>query len=159
MRLAPGPSSESLHNIGHMPRLCGLLARPAGIQNIEHRVVGSSVVGTSGNRFRKDGPELGWSWELHDGWGVSGMFTEFFRPSDLRSKPITETTFVLEEKLTEELSPLTEYVGDNTDGAGPAFSWRGIPVQSQRPEFYCRRRAFVPLRWIVRKPSEMRRSA
>jgi hypothetical protein len=21
-----------------------------------------------------------WSWELHDGWGLSGMFTEFFRP-------------------------------------------------------------------------------
>jgi len=33
-----------------------------------------------------------WSWELHDGWGVSGMFTEFFRPSDFKTKNITETT-------------------------------------------------------------------
>ncbi len=24
-----------------------------------------------------------WSSELHDGWGVSGMFTEFFRPSEV----------------------------------------------------------------------------
>ena len=24
--------------------------------------------------------QLPWSWELHDGWGLSGMFTEFFRP-------------------------------------------------------------------------------
>jgi outer membrane putative beta-barrel porin/alpha-amylase len=38
-----------------------------------------------------------WSWELLDGWGVSGMFTEFFRPSDLTARRITETTFVLEE--------------------------------------------------------------
>lgn len=27
--------------------------------------------------------QMPWSWELHDGWGVSGMFTEFFRPSDV----------------------------------------------------------------------------
>ena len=24
-----------------------------------------------------------WSWELHDGWALNGMFTEFFRPSEL----------------------------------------------------------------------------
>jgi len=60
-----------------------------------------------------------WSWELHDGWGVSGMFTEFFRPSDLTSKQITETTFSLEKKLTEQFSVFTEYVGDYADGVGP----------------------------------------
>lgn len=26
--------------------------------------------------------QMPWSWELHDGWGLSGMLTEFFRPSD-----------------------------------------------------------------------------
>jgi Putative MetA-pathway of phenol degradation len=62
-----------------------------------------------------------WSWELHDGWGVSGMFTEFFRPSDFTTKRITETTFVLEKKLTEELSLFTEYVGDYPEGAGPSL--------------------------------------
>ena len=61
-----------------------------------------------------------WSWELHDGWGVSGMFTEFFRPSDFTAKRITETTFVLEKKLTEELSVFTEYVGDYPEGTGPS---------------------------------------
>jgi Putative MetA-pathway of phenol degradation len=40
-----------------------------------------------------------WSWELRDGWGLSGMFTEFFRPLDLTTKRITEATFVIEKKL------------------------------------------------------------
>jgi hypothetical protein len=62
-----------------------------------------------------------WSWELHDGWGVSGMFTEFFRPSDFTAKRITETTFVLEKKLTERLSVFTEYVGDYPEGLGPSL--------------------------------------
>src|ERR1700750_3335819 len=44
-----------------------------------------------------------WSWELRDGWGLSGMFTEFFRPSD-PTPAITETTFVIEEKLAANLS-------------------------------------------------------
>jgi Putative MetA-pathway of phenol degradation len=64
-----------------------------------------------------------WSWELHDGWGVSGMFTEFFRPSDPTSKRVTETTFVLEKKLTETFSVFTEYVGDYPDGAVPSQLW------------------------------------
>ena len=62
-----------------------------------------------------------WSLELHDGWGVSGMFTEFFRPSDFTSKQITETTLSLEKKLTERFSVFTEYVGDYADGAGPSL--------------------------------------
>jgi hypothetical protein len=62
-----------------------------------------------------------WSWELHDGWGVSGMFTEFFRPSDFKTKNITETTFVLEKKLTEQFNLFTEYVGDYPEGAGPSL--------------------------------------
>jgi hypothetical protein len=53
-----------------------------------------------------------WSWELHDGWGVSGMFTEFIRPSDPASKLIAETTFVIEKKLTERTGLFAEYVGD-----------------------------------------------
>ena len=62
-----------------------------------------------------------WSWELHDGWSVSGMLTEFFRPSDFTARHITETTFVLEKKLTEQFSLFTEYVGDYPDGAGPSL--------------------------------------
>jgi Putative MetA-pathway of phenol degradation len=61
-----------------------------------------------------------WSWELHEGWGVSGMFTEFFRPSDFTAKRITETTFVIEKKLSERFSAFTEYVGDYPEGAGPS---------------------------------------
>ena len=62
-----------------------------------------------------------WSWELHDGWSLNGMFTEFFRPSDFTSRHITETTFVIEKKLTEKMSVFTEYVGDYPEGAGPSL--------------------------------------
>jgi hypothetical protein len=62
-----------------------------------------------------------WSWELHDGWGVGGMFTEFFRPEELTTKHVTETTFVVEKKLTEQLTLFTEYVGDYPEGAGPSL--------------------------------------
>jgi len=63
--------------------------------------------------------QLPWSWELHDGWGVSGMFTEFFRPAELTGRQITETTFVIERKLTERVSIFTEYVGDYPDRGQP----------------------------------------
>ena len=62
-----------------------------------------------------------WSWEVHDGWGISGMLTEFFRPSDLTARRITETTIVLEKKLTERFSAFAEYVGDYPDGGGPSL--------------------------------------
>jgi hypothetical protein len=61
-----------------------------------------------------------WSWELRDGWGVNGMFTEFFRPTDFTTKRISETTFVIEKKLTEKISLFTEYVGDYPEGNTPS---------------------------------------
>jgi len=70
--------------------------------------------------------QLAWSWELHDGWGVSGMLTEFFRPSDPTSKRITETTFAVEKKLTEKFSLFTEYVGDYPEGAVPSQLWNSV---------------------------------
>jgi hypothetical protein len=47
------------------------------------------------------------------------MLTEFFRPEEIATKHITETTFVLEKKLSERLSVFTEYVGDYPESAGP----------------------------------------
>ena len=61
-----------------------------------------------------------WSWELRNGWGLSGMFTEFFRPSDPTSKLITEATFVIEKKVTERASLFVEYVGDYPENGIPA---------------------------------------
>ena len=61
-----------------------------------------------------------WSWELHGGWGLSGMFTEFFRPSDPTSKRITEATFVIEKKVTERASLFVEYVGDYPQNGSPS---------------------------------------
>src|SRR6202048_4998255 len=61
-----------------------------------------------------------WSWESRDGWGLSGMFTEFIRPLDPASKRITEATFVIEEKVTERTSFFVEYVGDYPENGSPA---------------------------------------
>jgi hypothetical protein len=61
-----------------------------------------------------------WSWELRSGWGLSGMVTEFFRPSDPTGKRITETTFVIEKKVTERASLFVEYVGDYPASRSPA---------------------------------------
>src|ERR1700738_2520613 len=61
-----------------------------------------------------------WSWELRSGWGLSGMFTEFIRPSEPTSKLITEATFVIEKKVTERASLFWEYVGDYPANGNPA---------------------------------------
>jgi len=61
-----------------------------------------------------------WSWELHDGWGLSGMFTEFIRPSEPTGKLVTEGTFVIEKKVTERASLFVEYVGDYPANGSPA---------------------------------------
>jgi Putative MetA-pathway of phenol degradation len=61
-----------------------------------------------------------WSWELRNGWGLSGMLTEFFRPADPTSKQITEATFVIENKVTERTSLFVEYVGDYPANGSPA---------------------------------------
>jgi hypothetical protein len=69
-----------------------------------------------------------WSWELHSGWGLSGMFTEFFRPSDPASKLITEATFVIEKRVTERVSLFVEYVGDYPQNGSSAqlLNWGGL---------------------------------
>jgi hypothetical protein len=69
-----------------------------------------------------------WSWELHRGWGLSGMFTEFFRPSDPTSKLITEATFVIEKRVTERVSLFGEYVGDYPQNGRSAqlLNWGGL---------------------------------
>src|SRR5258708_10407293 len=51
--------------------------------------------------------QLPWSWELHDGWGVSGMLTEFFTPSAPASKRTPETTFALDTKLAQTFTHFT----------------------------------------------------
>jgi hypothetical protein len=61
-----------------------------------------------------------WSWELRGGWGLSGMFTEFFRPAEPTSKLITEATFAIEKKVTERASLFVEYVGDYPENGSSA---------------------------------------
>ncbi|MBR0965857.1 transporter [Bradyrhizobium diazoefficiens] len=56
--------------------------------------------------------QLPWSYELGGGWGISGMFTSFFRPSDLANHQTSEATFVIERKVTAKLALFAEYVGD-----------------------------------------------
>ena len=65
--------------------------------------------------------QVPWSWELQDGWSLSGMLTEFFRPAELTTRRITEATFVIERKVTEKASLFVEYVGDYPENAGPSL--------------------------------------
>jgi len=48
------------------------------------------------------------------------MLTEFFRPAELTTKRVTETTFVIEKKVSERASLFVEYVGDYPENAGPS---------------------------------------
>jgi hypothetical protein len=61
-----------------------------------------------------------WSRDLRDGWGVSGMVTTFFFPSDPNNNLITEATFVLEKDVGDRADVFIEYVGDYPDHAGPS---------------------------------------
>jgi hypothetical protein len=65
--------------------------------------------------------QMPWSWELHAGWGVSGMLTEFLRPSDVASPRTTEATFAIEKKLTDRMSLFVEYVSDYPESASPTL--------------------------------------
>jgi hypothetical protein len=56
--------------------------------------------------------QVPWSYELGGGWGISGMVTSFFRPSDLANHQTSEATFVIERKVSEKLALFAEYVGD-----------------------------------------------
>jgi hypothetical protein len=64
--------------------------------------------------------QMPWSWELHGGWGVSGMLTEFLRPSDVVNPRTTEATFAIEKDMTERMSLFVEYVGDYAASASPS---------------------------------------
>jgi hypothetical protein len=64
--------------------------------------------------------QMPWSWKLHDGWSVSGMLTEFFRPSNVVAPHTTEATFAIEKDVTEKMGLFVEYVGDNIGSTGPS---------------------------------------
>ena len=60
-----------------------------------------------------------WSRELGGGWGISGMFTNFFLPADPSNKHITEATFVIEKKISDRGYLFVEYAGDFPEHASP----------------------------------------
>ena len=73
-----------------------------------------------------------WSWKLHDGWSLSGMFTEFFRP-ELAVKRVTEATFVVEKEVTKKASVFVEYVGDFQENSGPSHLFNSGAVYRLTP--------------------------
>ena len=99
------------------------------------------------------------------------MLTEFFRPAELTTRQITETTFVIERKVTEKASLFVEYVGDYPENARPSqlFNSGGayLLTPTQQLDFhvafglnhnapnYRRCRLFVPARWLVRGSAEI----
>jgi hypothetical protein len=62
-----------------------------------------------------------WSWELSDGWGLSGMFTNFFSPLNPATKIAGETTFVIEREFGKRAFLFVEYVGDYHEHGGPSY--------------------------------------
>src|SRR5262249_43471505 len=65
-----------------------------------------------------------WSWELDERWGLSGMVTAFFRPSEQGAKVAQVGTFVVERKLSARTAVFVEYVGDfpSRGGASHLFN-------------------------------------
>jgi len=81
-----------------------------------------------------------WSHELGGGWGVSGMFTSFFRPSDFANHQTTEATFVIEKKISERMYLFGEYVGDypSRGASGALFNFGGgyLLTRTQQVDFH-----------------------
>jgi Putative MetA-pathway of phenol degradation len=53
-----------------------------------------------------------WSVELHDGWAITGMVTNFVTPDDPVNKFSNQSTFVIEKEIAERYFLFVEYVGD-----------------------------------------------
>jgi hypothetical protein len=60
-----------------------------------------------------------WSVELHDGWAITGMVTNFFTPDDPVNKYSNQSTFVIEREFGERSFLFVEYVGDFPLAGGP----------------------------------------
>jgi hypothetical protein len=61
-----------------------------------------------------------WSRELGGGWGLSGMFTQFWFPGQPKSDAIFEATFVVEREVGAHADLFVEYVGDYPNHGGPS---------------------------------------
>jgi Putative MetA-pathway of phenol degradation len=62
-----------------------------------------------------------WSWESSDGWGLSGMLTNFMAPADPVNKLSTETTFVIEREFGKQGFLFIGYVGDYHEHGVPSY--------------------------------------
>jgi hypothetical protein len=135
-----GPASKGFTDVS--PALKWQISPLPG--KVDLSIVAGVALPTGTEEIAGRGPQpylqLPWSWELHDGWGVSGQFTEFFRPYDLTTRGITEATFVLEKKLNAQLSLFTEYVGEYPQGDSPSHLWNSGAVyhinRTQQVDFH-----------------------
>jgi len=53
-----------------------------------------------------------WSVDLGGGWGITGMVTNFFTPTDHFNRYTNQSTFVIEKEFGERSFLFAEYVGD-----------------------------------------------
>jgi len=61
-----------------------------------------------------------WSREVGSGWGLSGMFTQFWFPGQPKNDAISEATFVVEREVGAHADLFVEYVGDYPNHGGPS---------------------------------------
>jgi Putative MetA-pathway of phenol degradation len=73
----------------------------------------SEPTGTTRIAGRGYGPylQLPWSREIGGGWGISGMFTAFWFPSQPDRNPTLEPTLVVERQVGSRADLFLEYVG------------------------------------------------
>jgi Putative MetA-pathway of phenol degradation len=61
-----------------------------------------------------------WSRDIGGGWGLSGMFTQFWFAGQPKSNAISEATFVVEREVSTHADLFVEYVGDYPNHGGPS---------------------------------------
>jgi hypothetical protein len=64
--------------------------------------------------------QVPWSREIGGGWGLSGMFTQFWFPGQPKSDAISEATFVVERDVGAHADLFVEYVGDYPNHGAPS---------------------------------------
>jgi hypothetical protein len=61
-----------------------------------------------------------WSRAFGGGWGLSGMFTQFWFADQAKSNAISEATLVVEREVGAHADLFVEYVGDYPNHSGPS---------------------------------------
>jgi hypothetical protein len=77
-----------------------------------------------------------WSREVGGGWGLSGMFTQFWFPGQPKNDAISEATFVVEREVGAHADLFVEYVGDYPNHGGPSQVVNTAGLTNRSPSYF-----------------------